>query len=96
MLRCAIRQANKLVCNSRLSLPIRYFSRLNIPKVLRAAEKARLWAELVFLYEKYDEFDNAVITMMDHPTIAWDERRFNDVLVKVANTELYVHSLLIA
>jgi len=70
-----------------------YFSRLNIPKVLRAAEKARLWAELVFLYEKYDEFDNAAIAMMEHPTIAWEERRFNDVLIKVANTELYYRAI---
>lgn len=70
-----------------------YFSRLNIPKVLRAAEAANMWSELVFLYEKYDEFDNAVQAMMDHPTDAWEERRFSDVLVKVANTELYYRSI---
>ena len=33
-----------------------FVSRINIPKVIKAAEKAHLWAELVFLYIKYDEF----------------------------------------
>ena len=70
-----------------------YWSRLNIPKVLRAAEAAHLWSELVFLYEKYDEFDNAVLTMMKHPSVAYDERRFNDSIVKVANTELYYKAI---
>ncbi len=32
---------------------------MNIPKVLRAAEEAHLWKELIFLYIHYDEFDNA-------------------------------------
>eukprot|EP00041_Stephanoeca_diplocostata_P026406 m.712062 g.712062 ORF g.712062 m.712062 type:complete len:1677 (+) comp22957_c0_seq1:116-5146(+) len=70
-----------------------YWSRVNIPKVLRAAQSAHLWAELVFLYEKYDEFDNAVITMIDHPAVAFDERRFADAIVKVANTELYYKAI---
>ena len=33
-----------------------FASRINIPKVIRGAEKAHLWPELVFLYVKYDEF----------------------------------------
>lgn len=33
-----------------------FVSRINIPKVIRGAEKAHLWPELVFLYVKYDEF----------------------------------------
>ena len=43
-----------------------FWSRVNIPKVLRAAEQAHLWSELVFLYDKYDEYDNAITTMMSH------------------------------
>lgn len=70
-----------------------YWGRVNIPKVLRAAEAAHLWAELVFLYEKYDEQDNAVLTMMNHPAVAFDERRFADAIVKVANTELYYKAM---
>eukprot|EP00053_Salpingoeca_punica_P012105 m.107985 g.107985 ORF g.107985 m.107985 type:complete len:1673 (-) comp15857_c0_seq1:337-5355(-) len=70
-----------------------YWSRVNIPKVLRAAEQANLWSELVFLYEKYDEFDNAVLTMMRHPTVAWRENAFKDMIIKVANTELFYKSI---
>ena len=33
-----------------------FVTRINIPKVIRAAEKAHLWPELVLLYIKYDEF----------------------------------------
>lgn len=60
-----------------------FWSRVNIPKVLRAAEQAHLWAELVFLYDKYEEYDNAIITMMNHPTDAWKEGQFKDIITKV-------------
>lgn len=61
--------------------------------MLRAAEQAHLWAELVFLYDKYEEFDNAVITMMNKPTDAWRESHFKDIITKVANIELYYKAL---
>uniref|UniRef100_A0A803XN81 Clathrin heavy chain n=1 Tax=Meleagris gallopavo TaxID=9103 RepID=A0A803XN81_MELGA len=70
-----------------------FWSRVNIPKVLRAAEQAHLWAELVFLYDKYEEYDNAIITMMNHPTDAWKEGQFKDIIAKVANVELYYKAL---
>ena len=61
--------------------------------MLRAAEQAHLWSELVFLYDKYEEYDNAVLTMMAHPTEAWKESHFKDVVTKVANVELYYKAL---
>ncbi|XP_054155438.1 clathrin heavy chain 1-like isoform X3 [Oppia nitens] len=70
-----------------------FWSRVNIPKVLRAAESAHLWSELVFLYDKYEEFDNAIITMMNHPTEAWREGHFKDMITKVANVELYYRAI---
>ena len=54
-------------------------------QVLRAADQAHLWAELVFLYDKYEEYDNAIITMMNHPTDAWKESHFKDVITKVGS-----------
>lgn len=66
---------------------------LSCSQVLRAAEQAHLWSELVFLYDKYEEYDNAVLTMMVHPTEAWKESHFKDVVTKVANVELYYKSL---
>ncbi|CAL8082433.1 unnamed protein product [Calicophoron daubneyi] len=70
-----------------------FWSRVNIPKVLRAAEQAHLWSELVFLYDKYEEFDNAIQTMMKHPTDAWRENQFKDMITKVANVELYYKAI---
>lgn len=70
-----------------------FWSRVNIPKVLKAAETAHLWSELVFLYDKYEEYDNAITTMMQHPTIAWKESQFKDIITKVANIELYYKAL---
>lgn len=70
-----------------------FWSRVNIPKVLRAAEQAHLWAELVFLYDKYEEYDNAVIAMMTHPSEAWREGHFKDIVTKVANIELYYKAI---
>ena len=66
---------------------------IDIVQVLRAAEQAHLWSELVFLYDKYEEYDNAVLTMMAHPTEAWKESQFKDVVAKVANIELYYRAL---
>lgn len=66
-----------------------FWSRINIPKVIRAAEQAHLWSELVFLYVKYDEFDNAALAMMERSAAAWEHSQFKDVVVKVANVEIY-------
>ena len=43
-----------------------------------------MWAELVFLYDKYEEYDNAIVTMMAHPTDAWREGHFKDIITKVS------------
>jgi hypothetical protein len=40
-----------------------FVSRINIPKVIKAVEKAHLWPELVFLYIKYDEFVRTVTSI---------------------------------
>lgn len=66
-----------------------FWSRVNTPKVLRAIEQAHLWADLVFLYHKYKEYDNAVLAMMAHPREAWREGHFKDIITKVANIEMY-------
>lgn len=70
-----------------------YYSRINIPKVIRAAEQAQLWKELVFLYVHYDEYDNAILTIMKHSTEAFDHSEFKEVIVKVANAELFYKAL---
>ena len=62
-------------------------------QVLRAAEQAHLWSELVFLYDKYEEYDNAVLTMMKHPSVAWRENHFKDIITKVVECQLVEYQL---
>lgn len=62
-------------------------------QVLRASEQAHLWSELVFLYDHCEEFDNAVQIMMAHPTEAWRENHFKDIITKVSNPELYYKAI---
>ncbi|CAN1812043.1 Clathrin heavy chain 1 [Linum perenne] len=69
---------------------IKLFStRLNIPKLIRACDEQQHWKELTYLYIQYDEFDNAATTVMNHSPEAWDHMQFKDIVVKVANVELY-------
>ncbi|QRV88920.1 Clathrin [Ceratobasidium sp. AG-Ba] len=70
-----------------------FVSRINIPKVIKATEQAHLWPELVFLYVKYDEFDNAALSMMEHSADAWEHNQFKEIIVKAANVEIYYKAL---
>lgn len=70
-----------------------FWSRINIPKMIRACEEAHLWPELVFLYVHYDEPDNAALAMMERASDAWEHHSFKDTVVKVANLEIYYRAL---
>merc|ERR1719174_2011591 len=70
-----------------------FWSRLNIRKMLKACEDCAQWEELTFLYLHYDEFDNAVLSMIAHPVEAWDNSKFKDTLSKVTNTEIFFKAI---
>lgn len=70
-----------------------FWGRINIPKVIRACEQAHLWPELIFLYCHYDEWDNAALTMMEKAADAWEHQSFKDIVVKVANLEIFYRAL---
>ncbi|CZR50635.1 probable clathrin heavy chain [Phialocephala subalpina] len=70
-----------------------FWSRINIPKMIRATEDAHLWPELVFLYCHYDEWDNAALAMMERAADAWEHHSFKDIVIKVANLEIYYRAL---
>ncbi|KAJ5565084.1 clathrin heavy chain [Penicillium frequentans] len=70
-----------------------FWSRINIPKMIRACEEANLWPELVFLYCHYDEWDNAALAMMERAADSWEHHSFKDIVVKVANLEIYYRAL---
>ena len=70
-----------------------FWSRINIPKMIKACEDAALWPELIFLYCHYDEWDNAALAMMERAADAWEHHSFKDMIVKVANLEIYYRAL---
>jgi len=70
-----------------------FWSRINIPKMIRGCEEANLWPELVFLYCHYDEWDNAALAMMERAPEAWEHHSFKDIVIKVANLEIYYRAL---
>lgn len=47
------------------------------------------WAEAVFLYTHYDQYDNAIEIMMDHSPSCWKNDLFKEIIVKVGNTEVF-------
>ena len=64
-----------------------FFSRINVTKAVRACERARLWSEVMYLYTKDGQVDNAVKTMMER-AIAFNAEKFLDIVVEVRNQEL--------
>lgn len=70
-----------------------FWSRINIPKVIRATERAHLWPELIFLYAHYDEWDNAALTMIEKSASSFDHSSFKEIIVKVSNLEIYYKAI---
>lgn len=70
-----------------------FWSRINIPKVIRACESAHLWPELIFLYCHYDEWDNAALSMIERSESAFEHSSFKEIIVKVSNLEIYYRAI---
>jgi clathrin heavy chain len=68
-------------------------SKLNIPKLIRACERHYHWAEAVFLYVHYDEFDSAANAIMAHSGTAFVHEQFLTVMQKVSNLDLYYRAI---
>ena len=64
-----------------------FFSKLNVSKVVRACERARLFPPAVYLYMADKQYDSAVKVMMDRAP-AFDSDLFLDSIVKVRNSEV--------
>jgi clathrin heavy chain len=70
-----------------------FWGRMNLPKMIRSCEEANLWPELVFCYYHYDEFDNAALAIIERPENSWEHQQFKEVVVKVANIEIYYRAI---
>ena len=69
-----------------------FFSKLNVSKVVRACERARLWSPAVYLYMADKQSDNAVKVMTEHAS-AFENDLFLDSIVKVRNGEIMYKSV---
>jgi clathrin heavy chain len=70
-----------------------FSTRVNIPRLITICDRQMLWRELTFLYEKYDEFDNALEVMMAHDAVAWEHVRFKDVAVKCSTVDIFYKAI---
>ncbi|KAG8521949.1 Clathrin heavy chain 2, partial [Galemys pyrenaicus] len=80
-----------------------FWSRISIPKVTcpprasscctRSCRAGTPLGRAAVLYDKCEEYDSAVLTMINRPTDAWREGQFKDLTVKVSNVELCYKAL---
>lgn len=70
-----------------------YSGRINIPKLTRICEQRQLWNEVVYLYLQYQEFDQAVLTVISHPKEAWKNDQFLNILQNVSNVDILYKSM---
>lgn len=45
------------------------------------------------MYTHYDEFDNACLTMVKHPAVAFEHVKFKETIAKVTNSEVYYKAI---
>jgi clathrin heavy chain len=64
-----------------------FFTKLNVSKVVRACERARMFKPAVYLYMHDKQHDNAIKTMIERAP-AWENDLFLDSVTKVRNAEL--------
>jgi len=63
-----------------------WWQRCSVPKLIRACGTASAWAEKAFLHMQYNEAENALQCMMEHPT-SWDHAQFLMALGKATNMD---------
>jgi len=64
-----------------------FFNKLNVSKVVRACERARLWKPAVYLYTHDKQHDSAIKVMMERAN-CFDNDIFLDAITKVRNAEV--------
>merc|ERR1719168_135129 len=70
-----------------------FWSRLNIPTLLQECKSNLHWKEVVFLYSHYDQFDNAVDTMIEHSPACFNHDTFKATVVRVNNSEVFYRAI---
>jgi len=69
------------------------YERVALFKVIKVLLQMHMWKELTFAYEKYNEVDNAVKIMMEHPTMAWTHAHYKDLIAQISNPDILYRTL---
>jgi clathrin heavy chain len=64
-----------------------FYQRLNMTTLLQECRKSLHWNEVVFLYSHWDQYDNAVDTMIHYAADCWDNKHFKELCLQ-ANSEV--------
>ncbi|KAJ8904773.1 hypothetical protein NDN08_001289 [Rhodosorus marinus] len=67
-----------------------WWQRANVPRLLRACDDAKLYAEKVYLHTVYKEYDQAAATMIEHAPSSWSPSSFIEVMTKATNVDVMV------
>jgi clathrin heavy chain len=68
-------------------------NRIALFKVIKTLQAMHMWKELVYAYDKYSEYDNAVLTVIDHPASSWSHNYFKELIAQVSNPDILYRSL---
>jgi clathrin heavy chain len=71
-----------------------YIKRLQIPKLIKVCEQYKMWREAVSLHIAYEQFDQAIRSMIEHSPTAFNFDIFAEIIVKVSNENLLYDSIL--
>jgi len=66
---------------------------LNVSKLLRECERYWLWPEAVFLHSHWEEYDNAIKTMIEHSPTAFAHDTFVNLIQKVQQSDILIKAV---
>ena len=66
---------------------------MNVSKLLRECERYWLWQEAVYLHSHYEEYDNAIKTMIEHSPLAFNHEIFVNLIQKVSQHDLFLRAV---
>merc|ERR1712174_58248 len=70
-----------------------FWNRMSIPTLLYECKLNLHWKEVVFLYTHYDQYDNAIDTMIDHCPLCWENENFKSIIIRVSNSEVFYRAI---
>jgi clathrin heavy chain len=71
-----------------------YHQKIVIPRLIRSCEMFQMWSECVLLHQNYDQWDQAILCMIEHSPTAFRHDVFSRNIIKVTNHDIYYRSMI--